>query len=160
MTKYLTRRPFGKPGWAPTVNHNLRVFRVQDANGRGPFRPGFSVKWCDDDFHPSMSPLPTWMEEFGWDLIDRLDWPTEHFGCAVRSVEQISRWFSDAEQYRLALLGFNLVSLDIARILAESPNQLVFARQKPLANDALIVPWLFTRTPPPPSAMPAGTDEG
>ena len=35
----------------------MRVFRVQDANGRGPFRPGFSREWCDDDFAPGMLPL-------------------------------------------------------------------------------------------------------
>lgn len=119
----------------------VRVFRVQDANGRGPFRPGFSREWCDDDFAPGMLPLPTWMEEFGRDLIDRLGRPGEHFGSAVRTIGQISRWFSATEQNRLEKHAFNVVSLHVTRVLAESANQLVFARGMPLARGALIVPW-------------------
>lgn len=118
-----------------------RVYRVQDANGRGPYQPGFSRQWADEDFAPGMMALPTWMEEFGSDLITRLGRPGEHYGSAVRSVEKLSEWFSPTEQRRLAALGFIPVALRANRILAESKNQLVFARQRPLARGALLMPW-------------------
>src|SRR5262245_6350137 len=57
-----------------------RVFRIQDAEGRGPFKPGFSNRWTDEDFAPGMKPMPPWGDEFGWDLIERLGYPDEHFG--------------------------------------------------------------------------------
>lgn len=31
-----------------TVNGKRKIYRVQDADGRGPFKPGFSRKWVID----------------------------------------------------------------------------------------------------------------
>ena len=117
----------------------MRVFRIQDCHGRGPFIPGFSAQWADETFRDCTAPLPTWMDEFGADLLDRLGLPGEFFGSAVRSANQISRWFSAREQARLASLGFHVVKLNVDRILAESENQLVFARRRPLSRGAKIL---------------------
>lgn len=111
-----------------------RVYRVQAVDGRGPFRPGFSIRWCDTegDDRP-----PTLMEEF-----PNLEFkPGFHFGTGVRKLEDINRWFTEIEQVRLCELGFNVVSMDVDKILAESKNQIVFARKQPLMFGALIVPW-------------------
>lgn len=111
-----------------------RVYRVQDAEGRGPFRPGLSKLWIDDTTEaPS---LPTWMDEFGWDVCDRLGKPGEHFGSAVTTIDRISLWFTPIEQGRLARLGFQVVSFSDARVIAESENQVVFARLRPLREGA------------------------
>ena len=60
---------------------------------------------------------------------------------------QDSRWrgpfqpgFS-RERQRLAALDFHIVSLKIRRMLAESKNQLVFERGRPLNHGAIIIPW-------------------
>jgi hypothetical protein len=111
----------------------MRVYRIQDAEGRGPFRPGFSHIWADEHFGPGVEAMPTWQEEFGTDLLDRRGLPGEWFGSAVRSIKDLSRWFSDAEQERLRGLGFRVVSIGPVRILAESKNQVVFASRLPLA---------------------------
>jgi hypothetical protein len=83
-----------------------------------------------------MVALPTWQEEFGGDLIERRGLPGEHYGSAVRSVKDLARWFSEAEQERLRALGFRVVSIGPVRILAESKNQVVFASRVPLATAA------------------------
>lgn len=117
------------------------VYRVQDLAGRGPFKPGFSRKWADQDFAPGIVPLPTFMEEFGVDIIERLGQDGEHFGSAVRTLEQINKWFSSTERRKLNRLGYRLVKMEADRILAESKNQLLIARKRPFHRDILVVFW-------------------
>lgn len=111
--------------------------RVQDSDGRGPFKPGFSQVWCDDSGDPQ---LPPWFEEFPG-LLERVkrEAGRYHYGCGCRTVEQIERWFTPAERIRLFLLGYKLVSMDVDRVLAESKNQLVFLRDKPLTEDVEVL---------------------
>lgn len=107
-----------------------RILRIQDADGRGPYKPGFSGVWCDN-FGPP--PPPTYMEEFPG-VLRRMN-ENAHYGSACRSVEQIRKWFTPTELLRLHLLGYRLVAMEADRILAESKNQLVFMRRKPLNVD-------------------------
>lgn len=118
-----------------------RIYRIQDNEGRGPFRPGFSRQWADEVFAPGMIPLPTFMEEFGCDIIDRLGRPAEFFGSGVRKLADLGKWFSTTERQRLAVLGFGIRTMKVSRILAESENQLVFARSMPLTFRATLIPW-------------------
>lgn len=119
------------------------VFRVQDQQGRGPFKPGMPAVWADPDFAPGMQALPSFMEEFGFDVIDRLSRPGEHFGSAVRRSRSISKWFSKTEQIKLHELGYRVMGLRNCRVLAESENQLVFGRSKPLWMDVETINWPF-----------------
>jgi hypothetical protein len=120
---------------------SLRIYRVQDAGGRGPFRPGFSAQWLDDELAPDRLELPPWTEEFGFHLIQLRGKPGEHFGTATRSIDGLRKWFSPTEQAKLRLFGYNIASFEDARVLAESEHQLVFARARPLNRGAIIVPW-------------------
>jgi hypothetical protein len=115
------------------------IYRIQDSDGRGPFKPGFSHHWADIELIRNM---PTWMEEFGSDLILRKGRQNEHFGTGVRTIPEISKWFSITEQKRLDLLGYKICAVRISRVLAESSNQLVFASKSPL-KDSLCVPWTW-----------------
>ena len=121
---------------------HIKLYRIQDDDGRGPFRPGFSHQWCDDNFADGMNNLPSWIEEFGHDAIDRLAQETDfHFGTGVRRPRDLNRWFSTAERVRLKELGFRAVSLSGCRRLAESHNQVLFGRFAPLFVGASIVRW-------------------
>lgn len=117
------------------------VYRIQDADGRGPWRPGFSVKWIDPDFGPGVEDMPPYFVEFGADLLKRRGRIGEYYGCAVRKPQDLRRWVSAIERTKLAGFGFNVVSIKPSRIIAESKNQLVFASRIPLSHAAVIIPW-------------------
>ena len=119
-----------------------RVYRIQDKDGRGPWRPGLTRVWSDPEFGPGVENLLPWGVEFGLDLLARRGLPGEYYGCAVRKPAELRRWVSATERSRLAALGFSVVSVKADRILAESKNQIVFASRLPLARAAIIVlPW-------------------
>ena len=108
------------------------IFRIQDRDGRGPFRPGFSASWAEANkppFPPSVyEELPDLQGVFY-----RLSKRTRlHFGCAVRGANAFRLWFSPVEIKRLRDFGFSLVACDGLRIVAETPNQVVIASRIPL----------------------------
>lgn len=109
--------------------------RVQDRDGRGPFKPGMPDRWLD----PEGRDFPAVHEEFGLGWRDEIPhgW---HCGCAFRSVEQMRTWFSPWECERLSNLGYNLVSLR-ARPLRESAWQSIIVRPAPLRWGGVIQPW-------------------
>lgn len=117
------------------------VYRVQDADGRGPFKPGFTQHWIDIYFAPGVQPYPTWMEEFGEDLIKKNGLPGEYYGSAVRTRDELDGWFSVTEQRKVKHLGYRIVAIGIDRVSAESTCQLVFARSVPLYIGTTIIPW-------------------
>ena len=96
-----------------------RVFRVQDKDGRGPFRPGFSQKWVIlRKDHDNLIP---WYEEFG--RVDQKLLDGEHGGSACRNIRQLRRWFTKREYKKLREFGYRAVGLDVDRIIAESGVQ-------------------------------------
>src|SRR4051812_11711426 len=109
-----------------------RVYRIQDREGRGPWRPNLSRRWLDAEPAPGVEILLPWHVEFGYDLLKLRGLPGEHYGCAVRKPRDIARWVSKTEREKLSALRFNLVSIHPDRILAESANQIVFASRTPL----------------------------
>ena len=115
------------------------VYRVQDPEGRGPFRPGFSRYWLDEDLG-ERSRLPSWGEEFGHDLISKNYRKRHHYGSAVKTLHEVTIWFSASELLRLKLYGYSVVKLQADRILAESTVQVVFERKKPFNIGAEIIP--------------------
>ena len=113
-----------------------RVYRVQDASGRGPYRPGFSLSWTDPG-HEARN--PSIMAEFGQDIGDRIR-PGHHAGCGFHSLNDLEAWFSEAERERLAAFGFRVVALDGCRVVARGVLQVVFSRAKPLKSGAQEIP--------------------
>lgn len=107
------------------------VYRVQAPDGRGPFRPGLTVRWLKRA--PEALLLP-WQEEFDVQATlrkaDRRQ--PQHIGCGCRTQDQLRRWFSLPEYKALLSLGFQAVELDVHLVLAESRVQLVFQRSLPL----------------------------
>ncbi len=111
----------------------IKLIRIQDKDGRGPYRPGFSQVWSD----PEGPFLPPIFVEFGWDIFKSLE--NRHGGCAFRSMDQLKKWFSRFEIERLLRLGFKIVEMEVDEIIAESENQIVFARSIPLRNKVRIL---------------------
>ena len=123
---------------------NLIVFRVQDAEGRGPYRPGLSHKWTDDDHWRNQS----FFVEFGWSVEKvRTLWNrNESGGCGFRDLVGLHRWFGASECAKLDELGYSIVRMVADRIIAESRQQLVFARKKPLWVEYEMLPWSIAAT--------------
>ena len=105
------------------------IYRVQDKDGRGPFKPGFSHKWikvraAHDDLKP-------WFSEFG--AINRKVRSGFRCGSACLSISKLRIWFTREEYATLQSLGYQAVKMD-ADILAESFSQCFFERERPLAE--------------------------
>lgn len=113
---------------------SLIVYRIQDSDGRGPFRPGFSHWWVEErDDHKNLVP---WFQEFGRHAIP----PNNlHTGCGCRTLDQLRRWFTRIEYSRLLAYGFHAVEIGADSVLHESGIQLLFQRAKPLRID--VVPF-------------------
>ena len=107
---------------------NTTVYRIQDKQGRGPFKPGFSSKWVEPrDDHENLIP---WIYEFG--MVQNKAIVGCAVGCACQTVEQLRRWFTQSEYNTLKRFGYHAVSLEAGRILAESDIQCVIERAIPL----------------------------
>lgn len=112
------------------------VFRIQDSDGRGPWKPGVSRKWVEDrDDHDN---LPPWYYEFG--PVHKKAFTWESVGSACQTIDQLRRWFTPSEYKKLLNLGYQAVKIEASRILAESSIQCVFTvSNKPLNKDFEIV---------------------
>lgn len=109
-----------------------RLLRLQDCEGRGPFRPGFSAVWRDEFGHD----LPPIYVDLGipaaalGKLIPYGHWA----GCACRSEDELYQWFSRRERRRLKRLGYETVSFVPDRVIAETRSQVFFAMRVPLSD--------------------------
>lgn len=111
------------------------VFRVQDKDGRGPWKPGFSHQWVEDrDDHENLVP---WLLDIGPAHL-KMD-PSKHAGTACESMEQLRRWFTHSEYNKLLKFGYRTVSLHADKILGRSDIQLVFERRLPLNKHVSII---------------------
>lgn len=106
----------------------MTIYRVQDKDGRGPWKPGFSHRWVEDrDDHDN---LIAWPIELGNALAGRRN--GMHVGCGCQTLEQLRRWFTASEYSTLLGLGYWAVQLEVNRVLAQSQTQCVFERSGPL----------------------------
>ena len=110
------------------------LLRMQDANGRGPWKPGFSDQWVDD---ARRFDLPALHEAFGLGLKPMVDAALKrglHLGTAVRGLERFNQWFTANEQVKLALLGYRIVDATSCEILGETEWQAVIGSAQPLSE--------------------------
>ena len=107
------------------------VYRVQDSDGRGPWKPGFSNSWVADREDESefdyLKPIFVEFPKFNSMLR-----PGYHVGVGCTSLEQLRRWITRSEYETLRKYGYRCVAILADRIVAESDIQCVFERSKPL----------------------------
>lgn len=107
------------------------VYRIQDKEGRGPWKPGLSKHWIEP--RPDHDQLIPWYQEFGPVHLSAIH--GMRIGCACTSLDQLRRWFSPTEYQRLIEFGYRAVRMEVGRILAQSDIQCIFERAKPLHRD-------------------------
>lgn len=108
------------------------LVRIQDWEGRGPWRPGFSRRWIDE---ASDKPLPPpLMEEFAnLDAVcAKAHRQGYHIGCAFHGWQGVLDWLTPIELKRLDAFGFKFVDASTCRILLKSDHQAVIASRTPL----------------------------
>lgn len=121
------------PVMAPTAAVSL--VRVQDREGRGPWRPGFSHQWSTDQNMMVGKPINMEVKNFA-KIVEKAHRAGMHIGHAVRP-ENLHLWFTQGELQTLTRLGFTLVDASNCEVLAETKTQ------------ALIAWWLpFSWLPP------------
>lgn len=101
------------------------IFRIQDRNGRGPWRPGFSRQWVEE--RADHERLVPWMQDFPGLVIPR----AAGIGVGCRTLDQLRRWFTKSEYLTLRRHHYRAVALDRATVIAESDIQVVFTRAVP-----------------------------
>lgn len=113
------------------------IYRIQDKDGRGPYKPGFSKHWCNVEarcligaplFVPYMVEFPDVQNKMN----DLFKEQGGHFGCGFRTMQQLHRWFIHEEIQKLLGYDYRVVIIIPDMVLAESENQLVFWCKKPL----------------------------
>lgn len=110
------------------------LLRMQDANGRGPWKPGFSEKWVDND---RRFDLPALQEDFGFDLKPMVEAAFKrglHLGTAVRGAHRFNQWFTANERVKLALHGYRIVDASACEVLGETNWQVVIGSVEPLST--------------------------
>lgn len=112
--------------------HAGPCLRVQDAEGRGPYRPGMSRQWAD----PNGFDCPPWWCELGEDVqtAHAKMKGTFHWGCGFSSWEQLTRWFNERERRALDRLDYRLVRVVPDIVIATTRRQVVFGTLAPLAH--------------------------
>lgn len=106
------------------------IYRVQDREGRGPWRPGFSQKWAD--YTPDKEVLlPSYIEMPG--AADKRH-HGYHIGIGCISPDQLRRWFTKKEYETLMGYGYRCVTFIGKAFLGESENQCMFESRRPLAE--------------------------
>ncbi len=103
------------------------VYRVQDKDGRGPFKPGFTKEWAieRDDYNN----LVSWLEEFG--RVDKQILYGATAGSACETIDQLRRWFTKDEYKKLIEFGYHAVKIKVDRIIAKSEIQCFVSRSIP-----------------------------
>ena len=118
-----------------------RVYRVQDSEGRGPWRPGFSMTWMDDDVADRQASLPSIIEEFGMEALEKAFSSGRYHATACRSMDELRNWFTPEEMRRLASFRFSIVEIRDADIVLQGERQAVIARDRPMAVGVQLRRW-------------------
>lgn len=116
----------------------IPVYRMQDDEGRGPFRPGFSHRWVEP--RPDRDRLRPFMEVWGPQAALERANAGFYVGCACLTIEQLRRWFTAGEYITLRGWGYRAVLLTVDELLHSDDIQSVVVRARPFSQDALTVP--------------------
>lgn len=117
---------------------SLRLYRVQDGDGRGPWKPGFSGRWVDTNSSQKLQEDVVSAFGLGWRDEIPAGW---HCGCACRTLEALLAWFTPVEMRRLEGFGYAPVVIDADAIIRENSDQVIFARRKRLDKGVIALPW-------------------
>lgn len=119
----------------------MNLYRIQDADGRGPWKPGFSKNWID--WHKDDSLCPPIQVEFpNWKAVIQIAGIRGFtaFGCCVAGMAGLHRWFTPDEMRRLARFGYNLIDASAMTPICTGKSQIIAGWTRPL-RELPALPW-------------------
>lgn len=108
----------------------VQLIRLQDKDGRGPWRPGFSKLWMDEEGPDLGLPIHEDFKDF-YTLTQNAHRQEKHIGTAVRE-NKVNLWFTGNEMKKLFSMGFKFVDCSDCEILVENDRQAIIASRLPL----------------------------
>lgn len=111
------------------MGDTIKLIRMQDSDGRGPWKPNFSHKWISDSNQRLGPPV---FEDFpNFDkIVRKAHNQGKHIGCAVRA-DKTKDWFLPDEIEVLRGYGYKFVDCSQCEVLAESEWQVIVASHIP-----------------------------
>jgi hypothetical protein len=103
-----------------SMTNRTTIFRIENESEQGPYTSVGSKSWADNNDHVSMKNHPMPAEE-------GLEFEASMHRCCFTSMDMLDEWFTQSEQSRLSLLGFEIVELDVdTRYLQVGTHQAIF----------------------------------
>lgn len=97
------------------------IYRIQDQDWRGPFKPGFTTQWVRLEIDQErLNKLKPWPLEFS---IDVNKYTNLINGC--HTTGQLREWFNKEEVSRLLKFGYKVYKVKVDEIVALSDIQCV-----------------------------------
>jgi len=107
------------------------IYRIQDKDGRGPFKPDFSKNWVRD--RPDYVNLKP-MYNHDIKLEDGL-----HHGIGCLTAKELKRWFTEKEYEILRTYGYCCKKIQGVKIIKRDKVQVLFSRELPLSKKTVSV---------------------
>lgn len=111
------------------IKFDQTVYRIQDSEGRGPFKPGFSDQWVE--FREDLFNLrPAYADFDGYvETVKQLKKKGLYLGIATETPEQLRRWFTVTEYLKLLGMGYKCYKVHKCHIAHKSDIQIIIARK-------------------------------
>jgi hypothetical protein len=109
------------------------VYRIQNSQGRGPFKPGFSERWVDNNrtyFHDAH------IKEMI--KVKKLAAPDLKLAFACKSIEDLQKWVNKAEYEKLKKFGYYAISLEVEYIWPLD-GEIIVGRKKPYQKGVMVI---------------------
>lgn len=120
----------------------MTIFRYQDDEGRGPFRPGMTDRWLvEHEGKPNGLVLelgPSGLR-CAINCFAKKHREIHNLGFGCVSIDGLFKWFTREERETLKMLGYDLVAMQVDGVVAENRDEVLFARRRPLCRRAVIL---------------------
>jgi len=118
----------------------MTVFRYQDNEGRGPFKPGMTERWLvDHESKPKglIQRIGPHGVRFAINCFVRKHAEIHNLGFGCATIDGLFRWFTREERIMLHGFGYRMVAMQVDGIVAENDDEIIFARRMPLSRRAV-----------------------
>lgn len=113
------------------IKFNQTTYRIQDSEGRGPFKPGTAVEWCESRIDLiNLKPAHLEFDDYT-DTVRELIAKGLYVSIATDTLEQLRRWFTVTEYLKLLGKGYKCYKVDQCHVAFRSDIQLLIARKCP-----------------------------